>query len=314
MDKYLLIASAAFLTVAIAGCSSEGSPQVNSASSTPNSQPVAGQTLPTAPVTAAFKNPLVPSKQTEIEQTKVPAIDSSDSGLIPPTDAKQRLMLVTQSEGRPDPFAKINPPATLDVPVAVPIKPVPKIPTFPAWLYNRDNVAIKPVHPASPSSPAWLYNRDTIAIKPVHPAPPLSTTEHTRVASHPKPKPKSVAIASVLPNNIPPVIPIPKLTPLLPPPPEPNTAKAVTVTGVLLIGNKPEAIIKVPNEPTSRYVEEGQILLDGVLVKRIEMNQDSSPLVVFEQYGIEVPKIVGEKPITDANNNDNNTKPSKSAV
>ena len=306
MDKYLLIASTTFLTVAIAGCSSEGSPQVNSANSTPNSQPVNGQPLPTAPVSAAFKNPLVPPKQTEVGQTKVPAIDSSDSGLIPSTNAKQRLMLVTQSEGRPDPFAKINPPATLDVPATVVIKPVPKIPTFPAWLYHRDNVAIK--------RDTIAIKRDTIAIKPLSQVHPSSTTEHTRVASHPKPKPKSVAIASVLPNNIPPVIPIPKLTPLLPPPPEPNTAKAVTVTGVLLIGNKPEAIIKVPSEPTSRYVQAGQILLDGVLVKRIEMNQDSSPLVVFEQYGIEVAKIVGEKPITDANNNDNNTKPAKSAV
>jgi hypothetical protein len=235
---------------------------------------VAGQTPPAAPATAAFKNPLVPPKQKEVAQTEAPAINSSALGLIQPTNPKQRLILVAQSEGRPDPFARINPPVAVDVPITVAVKPVPKL-------------------------------------------PPLPTIKNPIVAFHPKPKlkPKPITIVSVLPKKIPPVIPIPKLTPILPPPPEPNTAKAVTVTGVLLIGNEPEAIIKVPNEPTSRYVQAGQRLLDGVLVKRIEMNQGSSPLVVFEQYGIEVNKAVGEKPITDSNNNDNtNTKPSTSPV
>lgn len=37
-----------------------------------------------------------------------------------------------------------------------------------------------------------------------------------------------------------------------------------------------------------------QRLANGVLVKRIEMNQGYNPIVILEQYGIEVAKMVGE--------------------
>lgn len=100
----------------------------------------------------------------------------------------------------------------------------------------------------------------------------------------------------VLPKVIPQVVPSPDLKPLLPPPAQAELAKSVMVTGVILVGDQPQAIIKVPNEPTSRYVEVGQPLAGGVLVKRIEMNGDSDPVVILEQDGIEVPKMVGEKP------------------
>jgi hypothetical protein len=54
--------------------------------------------------------------------------------------------------------------------------------------------------------------------------------------------------------------------------------------------------VKVPDEPTSRYVKPGQRLVNGVLVKRIEMSQGANPTVILEQYGIEVAKQVGEQP------------------
>lgn len=86
--------------------------------------------------------------------------------------------------------------------------------------------------------------------------------------------------------------------PFLPPPPQPDLARGVAVTGVVQVGNETQAIVKVPNEATSRYVREGQRLSNGrVLVKRIEMNQGPEPVVVLEQYGTEVNKVVGEAPV-----------------
>ncbi len=84
--------------------------------------------------------------------------------------------------------------------------------------------------------------------------------------------------------------------PFVAPPPQPDVARAVQVLGVVQIGNTAHAIVQAPNEPTSRYVQVGQRLSNGqVLVKRIEMNRGAEePVVVLEQYGIEVPTAVGQ--------------------
>lgn len=79
-----------------------------------------------------------------------------------------------------------------------------------------------------------------------------------------------------------------------PPRPQPVLAQAVAVSGVVQIGNQVYAIVNAPNEPTSRYVQEGQRLAGGqVLVRRIETNR-AEPVVILEQYGVEVVRAVGE--------------------
>ena len=79
-----------------------------------------------------------------------------------------------------------------------------------------------------------------------------------------------------------------------PPPPQPTLARAVAVLGVVQIGDVPYAIVNAPNESSSRYVRVGQRLSNGqIVVKRIEMNRPE-PVVVFEQFGIEVVTAVGE--------------------
>jgi hypothetical protein len=94
---------------------------------------------------------------------------------------------------------------------------------------------------------------------------------------------------------VPAVAPPPLFEPLLPNLPEPELARSVEVTGVIQVDNLTQAILKVPTEPATRYVQAGQLLSNGqVLVKRIEMNEGSSPVVVLEQYGIEVNRKVGE--------------------
>ena len=124
----------------------------------------------------------------------------------------------------------------------------------------------------------------------------------------PKPIPKPVVVAKPKPTPRlpqPPVVraPQPVIKPALPTPPapveppEPDLAKGVSVLGVIEIANQYQAIVKVPNEATSRYVSEGQRLSDGeVLVKRIEMSSGSEPIVILEQNGIEVTRAVGQEP------------------
>lgn len=78
------------------------------------------------------------------------------------------------------------------------------------------------------------------------------------------------------------------------PRPDPTLAKAVQVTGVVQIGNQAFAIVNAPNEPTSRYVQEGQRLSGGqVLVRRIDFNR-AEPVVILEQSGVEVVRAVGD--------------------
>jgi len=61
------------------------------------------------------------------------------------------------------------------------------------------------------------------------------------------------------------------LKPALPPPPplpEPDLREPLLLQGVVQVGSDPQAIVKVPNEATSRYVRVGQQLANGqVLVK-----------------------------------------------
>ena len=78
--------------------------------------------------------------------------------------------------------------------------------------------------------------------------------------------------------------------------PSTKMTEGVAVEGVMKLGNKTRAIVKVPTDGISRYVSEGQRLSDGqLLVKRIEITPDSEPLVVLEQNGIEISKAVGEQ-------------------
>lgn len=89
-------------------------------------------------------------------------------------------------------------------------------------------------------------------------------------------------------------------TPQLPALPEPSLARLVEVSGIVdVAGTSPKAIIKAPNENSSRYVSPGERLSDGlILVKRIEMNGPGGPVVILEQFGIEVTRRVGDRPPT----------------
>lgn len=77
----------------------------------------------------------------------------------------------------------------------------------------------------------------------------------------------------------------------LPEIPQPTTAKAVRVSGVIQIGGAPYAIIKAPDE-IERYVRQGERVAGGrVLVKRIDTGS-AEPRVILVENGIEVESFV----------------------
>ncbi|KHG39013.1 MULTISPECIES: hypothetical protein [Aphanizomenon] len=260
MSKNSHIAAAAILTtLVLTGCTI-GEPPTATNPASPQSNPGLQVTTPKPAqppsLTQPFNNPLVSSK--------LPVSPGSVDSLIQPTNGTERLLVV--QKGRTDPFGQI----VESIGVTKTKLPgekiaVPKLPPLPTATQP------KPIK--------------TIATKPaiLLPKKPLQTA-------------RKPLIRPVLPTVLAGSVPSPKLKTILPPAPQPETAKGVIVTGVILIGKVPQAIVQVPDEPTSRYVQPGQRLVNGVLVKRIEMGKGANPTVILEQYGVEVAKQVGEQP------------------
>ncbi|MGK7954050.1 MAG: hypothetical protein AB4063_02090 [Crocosphaera sp.] len=87
------------------------------------------------------------------------------------------------------------------------------------------------------------------------------------------------------------VSPPPLLDPILP---IPNEARGVVVSGVVQLNGTPVAIVKAPNENVARQVTVGASLSNGqVTVKAINVSSQN-PYIVLEQYGLEIPRSVGE--------------------
>ena len=289
MGRSLNIAFAAILSLAIASCSSE-SGNVASNSSTPGASPTSspaptqtpGAVPPqSATTTQAFSNPVVSPKTGTV-------VASATPNLIQSTNATERAGIV--SKGRVDPFATIVPPPTIlpNTTTNTTNRPVPTLPPLPS-------------SPRAAVSPAVYRPQNRSATISVRTRVPSNSLKPNRRAIAYVPKsPKAIAVrptyTPVIPKVLPQIVPNPNLIPVLPIAPKPEIASAVFVSGVVQVGKEPQAIIKVPNEPTSRYVQAGDRLSNGVLVKRIEMNEGSSPLVILEQYGIEVARMVGDNP------------------
>lgn len=315
MGRYLTIAIASILALAIAGCSGEEEP--NTVAPTPGETAENNQGGKTEP----FKDPVVPAKTT-------PTVARAPSNLIQPTNPTERVGIV--AKGRTDPFDGITSPiftrTKLDsnnTEVSNIKRPVPVLPPLPGSSKttasrqrpkrsgvlsantggnSRRNSATARGNSRRNSVTAGGNSRRNSTTARGN-SQRNSNSTRTALKQQPKQTAKkansnggSVSTANVVPKVMPGVIPQPDLTSVLPPPPQPKLAQAVLVSGVIQVGNQPQAIIKVPSEPTSRYVQAGQRLASGLLVKRIEMNEGSEPIVILEQYGIEVARMVGEAP------------------
>ncbi|QKQ77148.1 hypothetical protein [Nostoc sp. TCL240-02] len=255
MGRNSKITIAAILTLAIAGCASEDTPQAV------NPAPIPKIVAKSPPTAQSFKNPVILAKQ-------VSQVTPASVNLIQSTNPTERAPLILVSKDRTDPFAQIFGQTVSGMPKTSGTgKPVPILPKLPT---------------------ASLAGRKLST-------PRIALNQKKNIAS--VPKKVNSTLTSVLPKVLPQVVPNPTLVSVLPPAAQPELARAVIVTGVVLISKEPQAIIKVPDEPTSRYVQAGQRLANGVLIKRIEMNGGSNPIVILEQFGIEVAKMVGEGPV-----------------
>ncbi len=251
-----------------------------------------------APQTAVPIRPRKPSPAASPFQSK-PLVtqqtpNTAVAGLIQPEQPDNAVKRVPQGQ-RSDPFSTVPMQPTVTVSPNTPLglgngkRSVPQVPSLPS-------AKPAPVITKLPSPPKATKEAPSSTSKRNSTAPGNLKIPRTLTA----PNRSSTATAKLFPPSK--GSPLPAISsrtiPELPKLPEPTQARGVEVTGVVEVGGVPMAIVKVPNEP-ARYVREGQRIANGqVLVKRIETNRGPNPVVILEQYGVEVARGVGEAPVT----------------
>lgn len=217
---------------------------------------------------APFDQPLVAQQDAKDKATAAGPKGGKVMGLLEPTDPEERAKQVQasiRSRAGLDPFASLPPVLTFNTPIAS--------------ASAKGNMGGSGGFGGGSSASSLPTS---VPALPAFPQPPTL------------PQPPKISISKPGSRV---GVPSQGLNPL-PQIPEPTLAEAVEVTGVVMIGATTKAIVKAPNEPTGRHVEVGQRLANGqVLVKRIETNAGSDPIVVLEQNGVEVSRRVGDKPV-----------------
>lgn len=264
MQKNSLIACVGAFSMLVGGCTSEQS-------SSPPASP--------SPTVQPFSKPLVSEKAGDkvatLSAARIPGLLQSTN---PDERARQVQAGINVKKNQNDPFASLAPLITFKTPAGTSGTPgAAGIPggSSPSGSGTGERTASLPQLPSFPQVPQPIASRRST---------PRSSTPPTQRPTSRLPTP-SVAFRPSTPTIT-----------ALPPLPEPTLARAVEVSGVVVVGGVAEAIVKAPNEATSRYVRAGQRLSNGqILVKRIEVNGGSDPVVILEQNGIEVSRAVGDK-------------------
>lgn len=309
MRKASLMTWVSIFAVFLAGCQTGGNEQASQNAINPSPIAIKPRPKPSPQATPFDKPPVVAQK---------PGNNSAVAGLIQPELPENAVKRVPLGQ-RSDPFSAV--PAQPVVTVspnpsaqgATTPRPVPRIPQLPSVPSRGGTPGNRPPAPKPTTTTKFRLPRlPQTARRPnvlpqrqqVRQPPKAVASKPTRPASSRATgaKPTQPNSLPTQPNNLPgspansPLATAPRPIPELPKLPEPTQARGVEVTGVAQVGGVPMAIVKVPNEP-ARYVREGQRIANGqVLVKRIEMNRGPEPVVILEQYGIEVARGVGEPP------------------
>jgi hypothetical protein len=273
------------LAIGVTSCAGEETATTPTASSSPSAtDATASPSSSKDPKSQTFSQPLVSEKDKDGKDKKVASKGlNTIAGLTKSTDPDEQAKKVqaqinSTKSSRSDPFKSLPPLVafkTPKVPSSLPLSPDSNGGNGTTPL-NRSR--------SQESSPASMPEMPKFPdlIKPA---------ARPRAAS----RPPSTALRPLNGNGSRPSG-VPAGIPTMPPIPQPTLAREVEVTGVVTIGNTTQAIVKAPNEPSSRYVSVGQRLANGqVLVKRIDMNPGSDPVVILEENGIEVPIVVGTK-------------------
>ncbi|MDX2230908.1 MAG: hypothetical protein NW220_14810 [Leptolyngbyaceae cyanobacterium bins.349] len=278
MRRNQLVMLAGILTIAIAGCATEEAPPPVTTAPVPTPATTPVPVAPARPGQAATTPPLV---------TERPAPAPAVPGLIPSTNAQEREKQVRTEirTGRgTDPFSALPP----DLPKPATTRPVPNVAQLPT---NR---------PGATGGTGETGGPGGTGTAPVRPG--RNTAANPRGGGTAQP-PKEVATPAIpkvsgpLGVNLPPTRPATAVAAA----PSTDTAEGVEVTGVVVVGSTPQAIVIAPGEGTSRYVAQGQRIAGGrVLVKRIDAT-GAEPVVILEENGVEVARSVGEKPPQPAN-------------
>jgi hypothetical protein len=253
----------------------------DNASTPPSASPSPGATA--SPTGAQpFNTPLVSPKPDgkADEKNGVKVAKTTIPGLLQSTDPDERARQVQagiRSKGGFDPFASLPPILTFKTPVIAGA----------GSFDTKDSANGKDGKvPSFPNLP------QATEIRPIPKFPKIARGPGGTELQGKPPIARGPSSGNVPPaGSVPPgLIPLPAI-------PEPTLARAVEVSGVIVTMNGlAQAIVKAPNEPTSRYVSAGQRLSNGqILVKRIEVNSGSDPTVILEQNGVEVSRSVGAK-------------------
>lgn len=304
-----------FLALFVTGCGGDTSKPSNSASPSPSAS-AAASSAPVASASSApsFTAPVVAGSNPNASPAPEVAAktESVASALLPASNSE--AIVRSTSKGRTDPFAKVvfqsvvetktNANATTRVAsssgAAAPIASnTGNTSAGGTRVGSGLGLASAAANAGKGQAPSTTT---TVVVKPKAipggaldsaPKPGRSTGNGQQQSPLVPVDPNQVAIRS-LPQPSTGTAPQAPLTP--PPVPQPANATNIAVSGVAQVNGQTQVILRLPNESFSRYVSVGERVLDGkVLVKRVENPNATTPVVVLEEVGTEVPRKVGEK-------------------
>ena len=277
------------IAVGLTSCGEEETANVPNPSVSPSAAESSASPSPSDPKAQTFSQPLVAGKGGKDNKVATKSL-SAISGLTKSTDPdeqarKAQAEINSTKATRSDPFTSLPPLIAFKTP-----KVESSMPVDPSGSSNGGST---PIGRNSAGSGVNVGRSAEKAPTPSNMPEMPKFPDVIRPKSIARQKTASRPLASSPLNGRPGV---PGGIPIMPPIPQPTLAREVEVTGVVTIGRSTQAIVRAPGEPSSRYVSAGQRLANGqVLVKRIEMNPGSDPVVILEENGMEVSIMVGSK-------------------
>ncbi len=310
------------LAVATTSCGGGEAPKPTESKAPQSAANASPASSPAVADPASFSQPLVAAKAKEADQKTDEAKpnDAIVAGLLPGSDSDSVVRSTTK--GRTDPFSSVVLNTTTETKTVKTTQASPSV-TQPTKIASSSIKATTPKAipsastSSSPSTPiAASFPRkpgNNLGLASAAATLTKKTTEPTKVATVTKPAPSTIAIKPVNTPGLsaPAAKPNPEvatrdipasLAPSVAPAPipQPNLARAIAISGVSQVNGQTQVIVKLPTESFSRYVSVGERLMDGkVLVKRVQEFSGSSPVVILEEVGIEVPRKIGDKPTVE---------------
>lgn len=280
------------IAVGLTSCGEEETANVPNPSVSPSAAESSASPSPSDPKAQTFSQPLVAGKggkdgkDNKVATKSLSAISGLTKSTDPDEQARKAQAEINSTKAtRSDPFTSLPPLIAFKTP-----KVESSMPVDPSGSSNGGST---PIGRNSAGSGVNVGRSAEKAPTPSNMPEMPKFPDVIRPKSIARQKTASRPLASSPLNGRPGV---PGGIPIMPPIPQPTLAREVEVTGVVTIGRSTQAIVRAPGEPSSRYVSAGQRLANGqVLVKRIEMNPGSDPVVILEENGMEVSIMVGSK-------------------